>query len=152
MISSRIGRIVFDVEKYVNTYDFNHFNNAFLMAAVVGLIEGNIQINKENNFVTFLDIYNIKYSNTDYIFLSMFNLVKNHSEIYRFIVRYFNLWHGGKFEKFIYDNYHKNELKNNFKQLIFLIQEELKFAIKDNRFEVIEIYESFIDVLAEEFK
>lgn len=152
MITSRIGRIVFDIEKYVNIHDFNHFTNGFLMAAAAGMIEGNIQINKKHNFVTLLDIYNIEFSNTDFIFLSMFNLVKNHSEIYNFIVKYFNMWHSGKFDKFTYDNYHINDLKNNFNELVFLIQEELKCAIKDNNYEVVGIYEGFIDGLAEELR
>ncbi|WP_313341413.1 hypothetical protein [Sedimentibacter sp.] len=152
MIKSRIAEIVFDVEKYIEIIEFNRFNNMFFVAAAVGIIEGNIQIFKEDNRITLLDIYNVSCKNSDYIFLSLYNLIKDNSDLYNYIIKYFNLWHGGKLKEFTYDNYHKNELKSNFNHLISLICDELKYAIENNEYETISIYESFLYDVAEEFK
>ncbi|NYB75160.1 hypothetical protein HZF24_13510 [Sedimentibacter hydroxybenzoicus DSM 7310] len=152
MIKSRIAEIVFDVEKYIEIIELNRFNNMFFVVAAVGIIEGNIQVSKEDNRITLLDIYNVNCKNSDYIFLSLYNLIKSNSDLYNYIVKYFNLWHGREFKEFTYDNYHKNELKNNFNQLISLIYDELKYAIKNKDYETISIYESFLYNIIEEFK
>lgn len=152
MIKSRIAEIAFDVEKYIEINELNRFNNMFFVVAAVGMIEGNIQVSKEDNRITLLDIYNVSCKNSNYIFLSLYNLIKSNSNLYNYLIKYFNLWHGGEFKEFTYDNYHKIELKNNFNQLISLICDELKYAIKNKDYETISIYESFLYDIIEEFK
>lgn len=152
MLKSRIAQITFDVEKYVEIEEFGHFNNIFLATAAVGIIEGNIQISKEDNRITLLDIYNVSCKNSDYIFLSLYKLIRSSRKLCSFIARYFNLWHGGKSEEFTYDSYHKNELKNNFDRLMSLIYDELSLAVENNEYETISMYESFLCDMAEELK
>lgn len=142
MVNSKITGIKFEVEKYIEIYDFNKTEDRNFWAAIVGCIEGNIQMNKEKSCFTLLGMYNIKCKGK-YLFLSIYNFVKTHSEFYNFIVKYFNLWHGGGYEEFTYDEYHKNDLMGNFYMMTDLIFEEMKQADESNDSDVIEKYEDF---------
>lgn len=151
MIQSRIAGNI-NVEKYIDITEFNHFDNIFFAATAVGIIEGNIQIQREDNRITLFDIYSVDCGDSDYTFLLLYNLVRSNRRLYNLIVDYFNVWHGGETEIFTYDCYHKNELNSNFNYLVSLICNELGHAIKNKKYEIVSAYESFLYDMAEEFK
>lgn len=165
MLYQSIGNNNFAVDEYIKFYDFdnlyenfknfmemidsknneNHhsYNDKFLLATVVGCIEGNIQIDMKNNsWYIWLGQYKssgILDSNqkSQYILLSIYEFIKNHLEFYDFIIKYYNLWHkSNKHEdhEFIYDKYHKQDIQENFQQLLNIINEDIKKArnIMDN--------------------
>ncbi len=142
MVNSKITVIKFEVEKYIEISDFDKTDDRNFWAAIVGCIEGNIQINKEKSCFTLLGMYNIK-CKEKYLFLSIYDFVKTHSECYNFIIKYFNLWHGGRYEEFTYDEYHKKDLMENFNLMADLIYEEMKQAAEFNDVDVSQKYEDF---------
>jgi len=133
-------REIIDSEYNVN---YHSYNDKFLLATIVGCIEGNIQIDRKNNsWYIWLGQYKasgILDSNqkSQYILSSIYEFMKNHSEFYDFTIKYYNLWH--KLDKydnpeFIYDKYHKQDIQENFQLLINIINEDIKKArsIMDN--------------------
>lgn len=142
MVNSKIGGLKFDIDRYIRFSDFEKAGDRNFLAAIVGCIEGNIQMDKENSRFILLGMYNIK-CRSKYLFLSIYNFIKSNGELCNFIIKYFNLWHGGGYEEFTYDEYHKNELSENFKILEDLIHEEMKQASEFNDSDAIQKYEDF---------
>lgn len=143
MINSKKAVIELAVDNYINITDFSKLNyddiDPYLIAAIVGCIEGVIQINKEESYITFIDMYKINCSG-DYKFFNIYNLIKKHKDYYNYIVKYFNLWHGNDSKEFTYDEYHKNDLSNNFFEIVSLMIEEKIIAIENNNQDVIHMY------------
>ncbi|WP_326910034.1 hypothetical protein [Sedimentibacter sp. MB31-C6] len=114
--------------------------NKHLLITIIGCIEGNIQLELQNNsFHMYFNGYNIdgkdKIDCDNYILSSIYNNIKVNSDLNDFIIKYFDLWHGhNENSDFLYDKYHKDYLKENFQILLYAIKEDIKKAgnIKDN--------------------
>ncbi|MEA5096863.1 hypothetical protein SDC9_54211 [bioreactor metagenome] len=150
----------FIVEKYIEISEFEklkqskcdtccsgfHSDDSYFMAAVVACIEGNVQFcpeektwnawlgNKEINFKPGADAY---------IFLSIYDFVKNNKSFFSFITKYFDLWHSKRHSDYTYDEYHKRELKGNFHELTTLINNDLEQAFLHKDYEVASQYFEF---------
>ena len=162
---------VFLVNKYIEISDFGKFiafdestklceegcGDKILMAAIVGLIEGNIELCIEKGiWKVWLRNDEVKFnspsSSSRYIFLSIYNYIKSNNTIFNFIIRYFNLWHSKEHSEFTYDNYHKKELLKNFQDMIKIINMDLEkaHAIDDN--DAVLKYKSFKRNISAVFK
>lgn len=147
MINSKIKTIEVGVGNYVDISNIESLinktkNNPSIIAAIVGCIEGIIQTGKDKTYFTFMGIYKIKCS-SNYLFISIYNFIKNNNNVFDYIVKYFNLWHGCENEEFTYDEYCMDDLCNNFDGLAALLWEESKLASELNDKEAIEAYNNF---------
>lgn len=146
------------VEKYIEISEFNKlkdssdmcsgFNpdDSYFMAAVVACIEGNIQFCPEEkvwNAWLGNNKINFKHGKNDYIFLSIYDFVKNNKSFFSFITKYFDLWHGKNHPDYTYDEYHKRELKCNFHELNVLINNDLEQAFSNCDYKVATQYFRF---------
>lgn len=140
---SKLEGIQFGIENYIGISEFEGLNNktkdASLIAAIIGYVEGIIRPGKDKTYFTIAGMYKVKCS-SNYILLSVYNLINNNSNVFNYIVNYFNLWHNKDFEEFSYDQYNKNDLKNNFNELISLLWEESYVATNSKDKKVIEVY------------
>ncbi len=142
MVNNKIVKFRFDVDKYIKFTDFERIKDRNFFAAMVGCIEGNIQIDKKNSRFILLGMYNVKCGGK-YLFLSIYNFIKSNEKLCNFIAKYFNLWHGSRYEEFTYDKYHKKELYANFKTLENIIYQEMKQAAQCNDIDAVQKYEYF---------
>lgn len=146
MIRNKLAEVDFLVDNYVDIIDFDHIkldtgNDQFYFAALIGCIEGIIQINKNKEYITFLNMYKIKLS-SKYKFMSLYNFIKNNNKYYKYIVNYFNIWHGNN-EVFNYDEYNKKDLMRCFYELASLLIEERNLAEICGDKSVLEAYNFF---------
>lgn len=121
--------------KYNNNYNF--YCDKYLLATVVGCIEGNIKIDTDSNsWYIWFGQYHAGYkvdSNKKfpYILLSIYEFIKNHIEYYNFITKYYDLWHSvPKYEnlEFFYDEYHILDMQDNYKNLLSTMDKDIKTA------------------------
>lgn len=149
----------FFVEKYIEISEFEKlkqsrdmdcsgFNSddSYFMAAVVACIEGNVQFcPEEKTWNAWLgnNEINFKPGDEDYIFLSIYDFVKNNKSFFSFITKYFDLWHSKNHSDYTYDEYHKRELKGNFYELTALINNDLKQAFMQRDYKVASQYFEF---------
>lgn len=145
MLTNKTKVTGFCVDGYVDINEFNDIkleavNDPFYYAAVIGCIEGIVQINKEH--LTFLNMYEIKL-NSRYKFIELYAFLKSNKKYFEYIVNYFNLWHSGSNELFTYDEYSKDDLTKNFYELSYALTEEKKIAegYKDAR--IVQAYNFF---------
>ena len=148
-------------ESFVNGIDLEDENNScisnkFLLATLVGCIEGNIEIDIRNN-AWHMWLGKNKVSSklagdfkSKYMLFTICEFVKENVEIYDFIIKYFNLWH--KLNKndnseFFYDKYHILDLQRNFQQLIVIINEDINKAKNIMDVCIIEPYKSLYSTL-----
>jgi hypothetical protein len=124
--------------KYNNNHNF--CCDRYLLATVVGCIEGNIKIDVESNsWYIWFGQYHAGYkvdSNKKfpYILLSIYEFIKNHDEYYNFIKKYYDLWHCvPKYEnlEFFYDEFHIMDMQDNYKNLLTTMNRDLKIAKKN---------------------
>lgn len=143
------------IEAYIKTSDFDKLlfiskckSNANakeedveynqLIASFVACIEGNIEIDFKNKLLCFwLGEYNVNLRIDDrnsnkYFFEIISNLVKLDRDFYSYIKKYFNLWHQNNDSEFTYDKYHRKELANNLKNLLYLLNDDLEKLNKSN--------------------
>lgn len=143
MINRTNSLIKFEIDNYINISDFaqliNDDTDPFLIAAIIGCLEGNIQLNIDKSYFTFINMYKINCTD-NYKFSYVYSLIKRHRDYYDYIVKYFNLWHGNEFDYFNYDEYHKNDLNNNFFEIVSLIRDESIMAKENNDQDVINMY------------
>lgn len=150
----------FIVEKYIEISEFEklkqskwdtccsgfHLDDCYFMAAVVACIEGNVQFCSEkktwNAWLGSKEI-NFKPGADAYIFLSIYDFVKNNKSFFSFITKYFDLWHSKRHSDYTYDEYHKRELKGNFYELTTLINNDLEQAFLHKDYEVASQYFEF---------
>lgn len=147
MINSKIAGILFGVDNYVDVSDFDRLidktvNNPSLIAAIIGCIEGIIQPARDKTYFAIMGMYKVECSGS-YLFLDVYNFIKDNSRLFDYIVRYFNLWHGCEYEDISYDEYNKRDLSNNFNGLTALLWEESKLASELNDKEAIKAYNMF---------
>ncbi|MGD9569554.1 MAG: hypothetical protein AB7V48_14795 [Sedimentibacter sp.] len=147
MVRELISGVNFSVDNYVEILDFKDIkldidNDTCFIASILGCIEGIIQINKDKNYLTFLNMYKIKLR-SKYKFYSLYYFIKDHEEYFKYIINYFNTWHGQKNEVFSYDEFNKKDLINNFYELAALLFEEKKMAEKDNDTNAMDEYINF---------
>lgn len=150
----------FLVEKYIEISEFEKlkhseedndglgFNSAdsYLTAAIVACIEGNIQFcTEERTWNAWLGTseINFKPGEDGYIFLSIYDFIKNNKSFFSFITKYFDLWHSKRHSDFTYDEYHKRELKGNLYELKTLINNDLKQAFMRRDYKVARQYFEF---------
>jgi hypothetical protein len=143
MIIQKITREEMLMERYVSFIDFEDIMNnmecddPFYVASIVACMESVVQLDKE--FMTFINMFSIKY-NSNYKFYSLYELIKNNSKLYNYIVKYFNLWHMGKHEVFSFDEYSKSDLLSNYYELASLVMEEREYARISNDKEIYDFY------------
>lgn len=125
-------------KNFIDMLDSNHkeeyhlYNDKFLLATVVGCIEGNIQIDMKNNlWYIWFGQYEAsgKLDNNQeqpYLFHNIYDVIKNNVEFYDFIIKYYNLWHESNNPEFTYDKYHIQDIQKNFHQLIYIINLDIK--------------------------
>lgn len=149
MINNKITDVNFFVDNYVNILDFKDLrlgtdnnDDDFYIAAIVGCIEGLIQIKKDKEYLTFINTYKIKLD-SKYKFLYLYCFIKNNKKYYEYIVNYFNIWHGNNYDEFTYDAYNKKDLINNFYDLAAMLIEEREIAKNYNDNKVFEAYNFF---------
>ncbi len=152
MTNSKIAGMIFSVDNYVDTSDFEKLidktvNNPSLIASIIGCVEGIIQPVKDKNYFTIMGMYKVECSG-NYLFLSVYNFIKNNNKLFNYIARYFNLWHGREYEDISYDEYNKMDLSNNFNELTELLWEEGKLASDLNDKAAIEAYNIFCKCLS----
>ncbi|MDF2949329.1 MAG: hypothetical protein K0R07_1360 [Sedimentibacter sp.] len=152
MIRDKISEVNFFVDNYVNILEIESIEletvaDHFYIAAVIGCIEGIIQINKDKDYLTFINMYKIKQSSS-YKFMSIYSFIKKNKEYSEYIINYFNIWHGNKYEVFTYDEYNKKDLINNFYELATLLIEERELAKNCNDYEVFNNYNLFCSNLS----
>nr|WP_312579025.1 hypothetical protein [Sedimentibacter sp.] len=132
----------------------------YLLAAVVGCIEGNIKIDTTNSsWYIWFGQYHASYkvdSNKKfpYILLSIYEFIKNHVEYYNFIIKYYNLWHRvPKYEnpEFYYDEFHILDMQDNYKQLMCTMYKDIKNAGNNLDNYVIFSYEALYNALVNLF-
>lgn len=130
---------------------YNSYKDQYLLATIVGCIEGNIQIDvHDNSWHFWLGQYEASCKldgnyKTKYMLLSIYGFVKNHIEYYDFIVKYYNLWHEiDCFDnpEFVYDEYHIQDIQKNFNQLICIIDEDVEKARNPYDYSVVETYKT----------
>jgi len=143
-------------ESFVDGIDLKDENNfcisdKYLLATLVGCIEGNIEIDIRNNsYHMWFGKYKVSYKlagnfKSNYMLFNICEYVKEHVDFYDFIIKYYNLWH--KLNKndnpeFFYDKYHILDLQRNFQLLIFIINEDLNKAKNIMDVCIIEPYKS----------
>jgi hypothetical protein len=147
MIRGKISEVNFLVDNYVDilkieNIKFETIAERFYIIAVIGFIEGIIQINKDKDYLTFINMYKIKQSSS-YKFMSLYSFIKKNKEYCDYIINYFNIWHGNKYEVFAYDEYNKKDLINNFYELATLLIEEREIAKNCNDNEMFDAYNLF---------
>lgn len=147
MTNSKIAGMMFCVDNYVDISDFEKLigktvNNPSLIAAVIGCIEGIIQPARDKTYFTIMGMYKVE-CRGNYLFLNVYNFIKNNNKLFNYIARYFNLWHGGENEDISYDEYNKKDLSNNFNALNELLWEESGLASDLNDEAAIEAYSIF---------
>jgi hypothetical protein len=118
-------------QNFNNLYEsYNMYVDKFLLASVVGCIEGNIKIDvSKKSWYIWFGQYQINYKlpsddKYSYILFSIYEYMKNHDEYYKLIIKYYNLWHGDsnyENQDFLYDDYHRLDTQDNYKQLISII-------------------------------
>ena len=152
MANSKIASTAFFVDDYVGVLDFERLvdktkANPLLIASITGCVEGIIQPVRDKTCFTFIGIYKIECS-SNYLFLNIYNFIKNNNKVFNYIIKYFNLWHGCENRDISYDDYNKRDLCNNFNHLAEILYEEGKLAsiLKDDR--VAEEYNVFYDALS----
>ena len=144
---NKVYGLNFSAEKYIETLDFNDIkleidDDANYIVSIVGYIEGIFQINKDKNYLTFINMYKINLS-SKYKFYSLFSFIKSHKDCCTYIINYFNTWHGLNNDVFSYDEFNKDDLVNNFYEMAALLLEEKKMAEKDNDTKAIGVYINF---------
>lgn len=138
MRQTKISGIKFSVDNYVEITCFkdliNNKENPYIIAAIIAYVEGIINSNKTNDYYSFANMYKVKCKG-NYMFLNIYKFIKNNENAYNYIMNYFNLWHNNNYEEFSYDEFNKNDLSNNFYELVSLLYEERNVAVnlKDNK-------------------
>jgi len=155
-----------EFEKVVKNHDYKLNNSKYLicdkylLASIIGCIEGNIQIDIDNNswyiwFGQYHAGYKVDNDNKfPYIMLSIYEFIKSHEEYYNFMTRYYDLWHNvPKFDnlEFIYDEYHILDMNDNCEQLINIIYKDNKSASERLDNNVVVSYEVLYDFLSNMF-
>lgn len=173
MAYQRVDEINFTVDEYIKYSYFNNlyenfiekmdlkyynnfsYSNKCLLAAIVACIEGQINIDLQNKSWNFynLDKNYILNNNSknSYVLLNIYEFIKSNKDFLDFITKYFNLWHENKNSEFTYDKFHKKDLKENFQQLISIIQEDIKKAKNESDEHVDEIYSKLYEILINSF-
>lgn len=140
----------FEIDNYIGISDFEQLINddtdPYLIAAIIGCVEGNIQLYLDKSYFTFINMYQINCTG-NYKFSNVYGLIKRHRNYYDYIVKYFNLWHGNELNDFNYDEYHKNDLNNSFFEISSLIRKELRMAIENNDQDVINMYRNLQNIV-----
>ncbi len=151
-MQSKTVAVEFDIENYVEVADFYDLvktgENAHLVAALTGCIEGIIVPGKENSFFTIAGLSKVKCRDS-YLFLDIYRFVSKNRNMFNYIVDYFNLWHNNEYKVFSYDKYNKNDLINNFNELASLLIEERNIASLKNNEAVTEAYDIFNSSLSD---
>ncbi len=147
MTNSKVSEMLFCVDNYIDTSDFGKLigkisDNPWLIATIIGCVEGIIKPARDKTHFTIIGMYKVKCSE-GYLFLNIYNSIKNNSKLFNYIVRYFNLWHGNENEDITYDEYNKKDLSNNFMELNELLWEESELASGTNDENAIEAYSVF---------
>ncbi len=156
MVRDKIAGVQFFVDNYIDILEYKDIesatddNDPSYIAAVIGCIEGIFQQSNDQQYLTFLNMYKFK-TDESYKFLSLYEFIKCHNEYYKYIVNYFNIWHGFKYGVFTYDEFNKKDLLNNFYDLTVLLLEERESAEKSNDKEVFEAYNYFCNKLSSIF-
>lgn len=171
MLNNKSDGVLLVVDRYIEISDFEKLNlinrnilekceeksvDNWLMAAIIGCIEGNIQMCLEKkSWFSWYGVHNLSFvsnsSRSNYTFLSIYNFVKSNNTLYNFITKYFNLWHSKEQAVFTYDEYHKTELNKNFQNLLKLINNDIELAVKCSDQEAVNQYRSFKDRLSSPF-
>lgn len=149
------------INEYLEISDFDTLCNIFLdvpyvdkymISAFVAYLEGHIIVDLNTNlwYLSSFKKILILHNNVEpsYFFISIYNYIKSNEVFYDFIIKYFNLWHGKENACFQYDKFHKNELINNFKNMIYLINHDINSLEQDeNNKKYINMFNSLLDVV-----
>lgn len=152
MANSKIAGMTFSVDEYVDILNFEGLvskteANPLLIASVAGFVEGIIQPMRDKKYFTIIGIYKVE-CRDNYLFLNIYNFIKNNNKIFDYIIKYFNLWHGCENQYFSYDEYNKRDLCNNFNYLAELLYDERKLASKLKNDRIVEQYNEFYSALS----
>lgn len=153
MRQTKIAAIELDIDNYIEIKDFKNLIkkkvNSSIVAVIIGCVEGIIKPSKDKEYYSFAGMYKVK--NSKYMLLNMYNLINNNKKIYNYIVNYFNLWHNNECEEFSYDEFSRDDLRNNFYELVSLIYEEQSNAQNLNDKKEAEAYNTIISSLSNLF-
>lgn len=140
--------------------NYHLYYDKYLLATVVGCIEGNIKIDITNNswhiwFGQYQASYKVENNKKiPYILLSIYEFIKNHVEYYNFIIKYYDLWHRAYKKtnpEFFYDEYHILDMKDNYKLLMSTMDIDIKKAGNNLDNCIIFSYETLCNVLIKLF-
>lgn len=126
----------------------------YLLAVFVACIEGHINLDIDNN-----SWYNWLYaerknceSEGSYLILNIYEFIESDRGFFDFITKYFNLWHDEEKDPYcIYDANHKRQLEENFKDLIYVIEMDIKKAKNKKANYIVELYNKLENVLINTF-
>lgn len=147
MRQTKIAEIEFDVEGYVAISNFKDLikkiGSPSIAAAIIGCTEGIIKPSYNKSYYSFAGIFKIKSSS--YTFLDICNFINKNKSVYNYIVNYYNLWHSDDYEEFSYDEFNKEDLINNFYELISMLYSERNIALNLDDNKAYEEYSNVID-------
>lgn len=151
MANSKIANMTFCVDDYVDILDFEKLvdkteANPLLIASIISCVEGIIQPVKGKAYFTVIGMYKVEYSG-NYLFLNVYNFIKNNNKIFNYIIKYFNLWHGCENQDISYDEYNKRDLCYNFSKLEELLIDESRLALKSKDYGLAKDYNVFLNTL-----
>lgn len=152
MITSSVIDLRIVVENYIKITNFNDLsiktkNNPILLATFVGCIEGIIAPCEDKDYFTIFEMEKKEFQ-SEYMFSEIYMLIRENKNYFNHIVKYFNMWHGKDVEIFEYDDYHIQDIMNNFFKLKLCLVDEYNLAKKNNDKSTIELYEQSLRLLA----
>lgn len=134
--------------------DSIYFTNKYLTAAIVACIEGHIYLDADNNswYSWMFDIRKKPESENAYLILNIYEFIEQNNEFFDFITKYFNLWHDVEVDsEFIYDVNHRQDLERNYRDLIYVIEKDIKTAKRKKDNYIVELYNSLGNALINTF-
>lgn len=129
-------------EGFVDIIDYEDkinccLGNKYLLSAIIGCIEGTIEINiKENSWHIWLGQHRASSKldgnfESTYMLINIYQFIENHIGAYDFIFKYYNLWHKldrNDNKEFMYDKYHIQYIQENYRQLMLMINIDIEKA------------------------
>lgn len=134
-MNKSVLNIGFCADEYIKLIKFKNFNDKFesklikdkyLLTSIVGIIEGNIYVHSDNLSwsIALLDKSFI-INREQYVLTNICDTIKSNEKLYRFLKKYFDLWHSNKSRpEFYYDLFHKQHLEENFNNLLNIIEND----------------------------
>lgn len=150
---------MFGLEKEQNCNNYILNIDKTLLLVIVACIEGNIDLDVNNNsWNIWIGVNNIKNKvdykgENTYMLLSIYNFIKSNKGISNYIIEYFNLWHNkDDNDEFTYDKYHIDNIRENFSKLISIIKKDINKALTKKDSQVINTYSILNNVINKTFQ